>query len=361
MAFAPRPAEPSRAPEPGFEADVLADVAAAFAACPSHAETPCVPLDGIARELGLRGLWVKDERRRFGLPSFKAAGGAYAVLSIAAEARFGRADSEAVGRLLREARTGARLNTTFAAATAGNHGRAVAAAARLAGCDATIFVSPDVAPSLVAAIEAEGARVSVHAGSYDDAVAACRTRAAAEGWTVVSDTAWDGYESIPRRVMQGYGAIARELMAQAAPSHLFIQAGVGSLAGGMAAALPPSSPRLAVVEPQAAAPLFASARGGRLTESPRGERTVMGRLECYVASPLAWNILRRRADGFLTVTDEEAKAAVARLAAEGLATSPTGAAGLAGLIAAAGDRVAGRTLGLDHTSRVAIILTEPAE
>lgn len=346
-----------------FAPAATAEIAGLVALCPRHQATPLRRLDPLAGALGVGGLWAKDERGRFGLPSFKALGGGYAVMALAAgevSRRLGRRVE--VQDLVLEPAAGEGL--VFAAATAGNHGRAVAEAARLLGARAVIFVYDGVPAAQITAIAATGAEIVHVRGVYEDAIAACRSDSAARGWIVVSDTAWDGYVEIPTLVMQGYAVLAGELLADlpAAPTHLFLQAGVGGLAAAVGAhvalALGADAPRVIVVEPKAAAPLHASAAAGALTTVPAAARTNMGRLECYAASPLAWSILQGLAFAYMTVSDDQALDACARLADAGLDATPTAAAGAAGLLAAAEDPELRSALGLDAGSRVGVILTE---
>ncbi len=317
--------------------------------------TPLVSLPGLAAELSVAAIHLKDEGRRLGLGSFKALGGAYAVMRLAGEARAGGASSPMV----------------FACATDGNHGRSVAFGARRVGARAVIFVHGGVSDARAAAIAAYGAEIVRVAGTYDDSVAEAARVSAENGWTVVSDTAWPGYERIPGLVMQGYTTIAAETLAAlpAPPTHVFLQAGVGGLAaavaGHLAATLDAARPKVVVVEPDKAACLFASARAGTLTAIPAGEATVMAMLECYAPSLSAWRILERTADAFLTVSDTDAVAAMLRLGAPAagdaaIVAGESGGAGLAGLMVAAGDPDMRRSLGLDATSRVWLINSEGA-
>jgi diaminopropionate ammonia-lyase len=229
-----------------------------------------------------------------------------------------------------------------------------------------IFVYDGVPEDQIAAIARHGADIVHVAGVYEAAVAECRARAAKEGWTIVSDTSWPGYDDIPARVMQGYTAMAAEAFDQmpAAPTHVLLQAGVGGMAAAVAAhaemRFKAGRPRIVVVEPHTAACLMASARAGCLTDSPLGERTIMGRLECSVPSPIAWEILGGLAEAFVAVTDVTASRAVRWLAARGIETSPSGAAGVAGLLALLEHPSAVASLGLGRDSRVLAFVTEAA-
>lgn len=317
---------------------------AAIAAWDGYAATPLHDLAWAAGSAGVATVRMKDESGRFGLGSFKALGGAYAVQQAAAAAR---ARSEAA--------------PTVCCATEGNHGRSVAWGARRAGCSCVIFLHEGVSAAREAAIAAFGAEIRRVAGGYDDAVREAAAVAAREGWQVISDTSWAGYTTVPVEVMQGYRVLADEALAQwegPPPTHCFVPAGVGGLAAALSVHLrsrvtPP--PRLIVVEPEHAACLLASAEAGEMTELPGPLRTVMAGLACGVPSLLAWLELERAAAAFMAIPDEAALDAVAELAAAGLRIGAAGAAGLAALRLACADPAARATLGLDAASRVLLI------
>ena len=260
---------------------------------------------------------------------------------------------------------------TFACATDGNHGRSVAAGAKLTGGKAVIFVHQGVSAARVCYLRELGAQVISVAGTYDDSVAEAAQRSTSEGWTVVSDTAWPGYERIPGWVMQGYTMIAEEML-QALPqppTHLFLQAGVGGFAaaisGYMRQRFGAEAPKTIIVEPNRAACLFASHALGEASSVPPGPPTVMAMLECYAPSLIAWRILARTGDAFMTVSDEQAVTAMRALAAGArgdvaIVAGESGAAGLAGLCKVAADADLRKIVGLGETSRVLIVNTEGA-
>ncbi|MGP1609079.1 MAG: diaminopropionate ammonia-lyase, partial [Burkholderiales bacterium] len=236
---------------------------------------------------------------------------------------------------------------------------------------AVILVHAGVSAERVAAIANFGAQMIHVEGTYDDSLAEATNRAAANGWIVVSDTSWPGYERIPAMVMQGYTAMVREALQQLpeTPTHVFVQAGVGGIAaavaGHLAIALGANRPRFIVVDPSRAACLFESAKAGHAVKIAASEPTVMAMLECYQPSQIAWRILSRLADGFMIVEDADAVAAMNRLARP-VAGDPviiageSGAAGLAGLVLAATTADTRKLAGLDRASRVFVINTEGA-
>jgi diaminopropionate ammonia-lyase len=309
---------------------------------------------------------IKDEGSRFGLGSFKALGGAYAVANLLTAELARRdvapavtAEDLADGRY-RDA-TGA---ITVTCATDGNHGRSVAWGAERFHCRCVIFVHETVSQGRVDAIARFGARIVRVAGNYDDAVREADRQARAQNWFVVSDTSYPGYTEVPRDVMQGYRLMADEAADQwtgAPPTHVFIQAGVGGAAAAvsvqMRARFSPA-PLLIVVEPDDAACLLASARAGAPTVVHGDLETIMAGLACGEPSLLAWQELERAAFAFMSIPDEAAIACLRWLAAEGHTIGESGVAGLAGLLLAAGDPATREKLRLTHDSRVLLFGTE---
>jgi len=337
-----------------------------------HAPTPLHALPALAAELGVEAIRVKDEGFRLGLGSFKALGGSYAVVRIVLEEagrRLGRpvdiAELQAPG--IRAVASG----MTVACATDGNHGRSVAQGAQLVGAKAAIFVHSGVSEERVAAIARFGAQTIGVEGTYDDSVAEAARVAAAKGWIVVSDTSWPGYERIPGLVMQGYTAMVREALRQLPepPTHVFVQAGVGgvaaAVAGHLALVLGDRRPTFVVVDPARAACLVATAQAGHPVKIAQGEPTVMAMLECYEPSLIAWRVLSRVADAFMTVDEEDAVAAMNRLARPAgndpaIVAGESGGAGLAGFICAAADPEIRAALHLDGAARILVVNTEGA-
>ncbi|TPK74870.1 diaminopropionate ammonia-lyase [Mesorhizobium sp. B2-4-15] len=336
----------------------------------NHLTTPLHALPALAAELGLGALHVKDEGFRLGLGSFKALGGAYAVFRLVleeAEKRFGGPVD--VGDLDRPDVRAVAATMTVACATDGNHGRSVAQGAELAGAKAVIFVHSGVSQERISAIARYGAEMVRIDGNYDDSVRQAAKVAADKGWTVVSDTSWPGYERIPGLVMQGYTAIVREALRQLRepPTHVFVQAGVGGIAaavaGHLAIVLGDARPIFTVVEPARAGCVVAAAQAGRVVKVAHDRPTVMAMLECYEASQVAWRVLARTADAFMTVDEDDAIAVMRRLARPAgsdpaIVAGESGGVGLAGLMRAVAENK--MVLGLDGNSRVLVINTEGA-
>jgi diaminopropionate ammonia-lyase len=338
----------------------------------NHVETPLHALPALASELGIAALHVKDEGQRLGLGSFKALGGAYAVIRLVLEEagkRLGRdVDVAEIGDArVRQIASG----MIFVCATDGNHGRSVAQGAALVGARSVIFVHAGVSRERVEAIARLGAEIVQVEGGYDHAVREVARVGAERGWKIVSNTSWPGYERIPGLVMQGYTVIVREALRHLPepPTHVFLQAGVGGLAaaiaGHLAILLGLKRPKTVVVEPTRSACLYASAEAGRPATIPHQGQTVMTMLECAEPSLIAWRVLSRVGDAFMTVEEEDAVAVMNRLARPkgndaAIVAGESGGAGLAGLIRAAGDLGMRAALGLDAASRVLIINSEGA-
>ncbi|MEM7545790.1 MAG: pyridoxal-phosphate dependent enzyme [Pseudomonadota bacterium] len=322
---------------------------ALYALCPAAGGTPLIAAPALGDELGLGGLYIKDERGRMGLGSFKALGAAHAIAKRAA------ATAARTGGPVETALTG----ETFICASAGNHGLSLAAAARIFGAQAVIHIAETVPDGFARRLSAKGALVEKAGKDYEAAMALAKSSAAERGWHLLSDSTWEGYVDPARDVMEGYLIMGDEAAAQMPrpPTHIFLQAGVGGLAAACAAAARRAwgdAPRIIVVEPDAAPALLAAVEAGRFVTAP-GPVSNMGRLDCKEASHLALKYLATEADAFMTVSDEAASAAADRLATLGLASTPSGVAGFAGLLAARG------TLGLDAEAHVLLYLSEGAE
>ena len=342
---------------------------AAITGFEGYRPTPLHRLDGLAGTLGIETLWLKDESGRFGLGSFKALGGAYAVVHLLRERLGSNVSIEdvAAGRAATRAK-----DMTVCCATDGNHGLAVAWGARRAGAKCTVFLPGPVSEGRERAIAAHGADIVRIAGSYDEAVEACADEAQARGWLLVSDTSHAGGDEAPSRVMHGYAMLVdeiRDALSGAVPTHLFVQAGVGGLAAAVIGAfrqdLKSDSPKGVVVEPTTADCLYQSAVNGKPSPASGDLDTVMACLAAAEVSPLAWQVLAQGAFAFMALDDDGATDAM-RFAAAPIGGDPplvlgeSGAASLGGLMAVAGDAEAREALGLSEASRVLVIGSEGA-
>ena len=339
---------------------------------PGYAETPLRHLPGLAARLGVAALHYKDEGGRFGLKSFKALGGAYAVFRLLKETTEARNGGQPVDsrQMLAGAYRGVAQTVTVTCATDGNHGRSVAWGARLFGCRCVIYVHESVSEGRCAAIAQYGAEVIRVHGNYDDSVRHTEGQARKNGWTVVSDTTYEGYREIPIDVMHGYGVMSREIVRQFVdepPTHVFVQAGVGALAASVCAAFwlawEARRPQLVIVEPMRADCHFQSGLAGRPIAVGGSLDTVMAGLACGEVSPLAWEIVDAGAGAYVAVDDRFALDAMRTLASPAagdpsIVAGETGASGLAALLAVEGQVDFRRALGLDARSRALLIGSE---
>jgi diaminopropionate ammonia-lyase len=331
---------------------------------PGYAVTPLVEPPRLAGRLGVARVLVKNESHRLELPSYKILGASWAIYREVLDV-FGIEpgdwhDARDLARVLRPA---GRL--TLVAATDGNHGRAVAHVAALLGWASHIYVPVGTVAARIEGIASEGATVTVVDGSYDDAVARS-AQDAGPRTLVISDTAWPGYDRVPRRVVEGYSTIfwevEEQLAGSARPAVVAVQMGVGSLAA--AAVLhyrtgDRARPRLVGVEPVDAACVLASARAGEVTEVPGPHRSIMAGLNCGLPSPLALPLLDAGVDDFVATSDDDARRAMRELATAGVEAGESGAAGLAGLFAVC-ERGIGPELGLTADATVLLLCTEGA-
>ncbi len=277
---------------------------------PGYKPTPLVRLERLARTWGFADIFVKDESPRFGLKAFKVLGGSYAVARLVCR-KLGRYLSEVPYAQLVSDEVRERIGQiTLTAATDGNHGRGVAWAAERLGQKSVIFMPKGSVPARVAAIRSHGAAVEVTDMNYDEAVRLSCRMAEDNGWYVVQDTAWEGYEDVPLWVMQGYLTMCAEAVDQlraedAYPTHIFVQAGVGSLAGAVVAYLaqvyPDPRPRFIIMEPNNAACILASAAAGDgRPHAVTGDlSTIMAGLACGEPNPISWEILRDIPSGYV--------------------------------------------------------------
>jgi diaminopropionate ammonia-lyase len=351
------------------------DALAFYRSLPDYAPTPLVSLDRLAAHLGLGRIWVKDEGRRFGLKAFKAMGAAYGLCRALAA----RLEIEATPLTL-AALTDPSLKPRLAeiaciTATDGNHGRAVAWAAQRLGCRAVVYMPRGTVPARIDNVRMFGAAVQVIDGTYDQAVALAAEAAAKHDWLLIQDTPWDGYVAIPAWIMDGYRILVRECLdalGEDTPTHVVLQAGVGSFAAAIQAELMARlgnrRPHATVVEPARAACFYRSALAGDGQPHPvEGDlETIMAGLACGVPSPLAWNILWPSVDLFVACPDRVARRGM-RVLGNPLENDPpvisgeSGAVGL-GLVyeAMSEPQLADlrQAMGLDGSSRTLIFSTE---
>lgn len=337
--------------------------------CPAHRVTPLHALPGLAGRLGVGEIRVKDESQRFGFGAFKALGGVIAVYNVLSGAVGDAYHSQTTfAALMRNEHPEVTARYVFTTASSGNHGRSVAAGAKLFGNRCVIFLPKFTSAEKEAAIRARGAEVIRVDGDYDTAVAECRRQAEANGWTIISDTSWEGYDQVPRSVMRGYTVLVEEIIQQwrPGPTHVFVQAGVGGLAAavfGYLWARYEPRPVFIVVEPASADCWFQSNLAGKPALASGNADTVMGGLACREISPVTWPVIGLGADWFMTIEEDQvvpARRLFARpMAGDPAITSgPSGCAGLAGLTRICTEATAFSALGLDKNARVLLINSE---
>lgn len=335
---------------------------AEITAWPGYAPTPlhAIPAESVA------SLHYKDESARFGLRSFKALGGAYAVARLLGQelARRGTANNANGAALESGQYAHATEQITVTCATDGNHGRSVAWGAKRFGARCVIFVHENVSQGRRDAIAAFGAEVREVPGNYDDSVRAAQRAADENGWFVISDTSYPGYTEPPRDVMQGYRLMAEEALSQmpAPPTHVFVPGGVGGVAAAVSVQLRHQAPgaRLVVAEPEEAACLLESAAAGEMRAVTGALDTIMAGLACGEPSLLAWQELERAAFAFMAVPDSAVAPAMRALHARGIEAGESAVAGLIAFESAMADVSARAVLGLGPGSRVLVFGTEGA-
>lgn len=347
---------------------------------PGYAPTPLVSLRHFASACGVRDIWVKDESQRFDLNAFKVLGGSYAVSQLLAE-RLGLDAEQVTFQDLTSPDVRRRLSgLTLATTTDGNHGRGVAWTASKLGLHAVVNMPRGTAPERLENIRELGADATITDMCYDDAVRYTAEQAQANGWILVQDTSWPGYEQVPRLIMQGYTTLGSEICEQlealgdAVPTHLFLQAGVGSMAGAVAgyfaSRFGARRPRIVVVEPNGANCLHrtAAADDGALHGCGGELNSIMAGLCCGEVCGVAWEVLAEFADDFVSMPDEVAaqgmRALGAPLPGDTRVVSGESGASTFGLVAEALRREDGapvrEALGLDGSSRILCISTEGA-
>ena len=339
---------------------------------PGYARTALHALPALAKKLGIAELYYKDESTRFGLKSFKALGGAYAVFRLIQKAVAAQHNGHLPSpqEILSGKYADIISKMTVTCATDGNHGRSVAWGAQLFGCRCVIYIHATVSEGRRAAIAFYGAEVIRVQGNYDDSVHHAAKQAAENGWTVVSDTTYEGYRDIPIDVMHGYGVMSREMIEQlhsTPPTHVLVQAGVGALAASVCAAFWQSwgdqRPAFIIIEPEHADCFFQSGQVGHPVVVTGDLDTVMAGLACGEVSPVAWDILKNGINCYATIADKYALEGM-RVFATPLNDDPkivsgeTGSTGLGLLLAAQGNTALWSSLGLGPDSRVLLIGSE---
>lgn len=346
---------------------------------PQYAETPLVSLEQLAKENGLGGIYIKDESYRFGLNAFKVLGGSFAMARFIAKTTEKDISELGYDRLVSPETRKDLGEFTFFTATDGNHGRGVAWAANQIGQKSVVYMPKGSSDMRLQNILKEGARASIEEMNYDEAVRkAAAESAVTPNSVVIQDTAWEGYEEIPGWIMQGYGTMALEALAQLRasgierPTHVIVQAGVGSLAGSVqgffANMFPENCPTTIIVEASAADCLYRSAvKGDGSTVDVGGDLdTIMAGLACGEANIISWKILKNKSSYFVSLPDWAAAYGMRTLSAPvngdpRVVSGESGAAGMGFLMALLKKEEYAdwrKDVGLDKNSQVLLFSTE---
>ena len=278
---------------------------------PGYAPTPLVNLDSLAQHLGLASFHVKDESKRFTLNAFKCLGGSWCIANYIAE-RLGIPENELTfERLTRPDVKAALGDLRFVTATDGNHGRGIAWTASILGFKSVIFMPKGTVPERLANIQALGAEASITDMNFDDTVIHAKAYAEAHNWVPVQDTFFEGHERIPLQIMQGYMTMALEAAESLSqpPTHIFLQSGVGSMAGAVtgffADYYSANKPIITIIEPTNAACMFktAEAHDGEIHSVTGSLSTIMAGLACGVPCSIAWELLEAHAENYISMPD----------------------------------------------------------
>ena len=324
---------------------------------PDYKQTELIKLNKVAEWCGIKSVLYKDESTRFGLGSFKALGGAYAVATLAKEYQKEGKDS---------------ANLTVATATDGNHGRSVSWGAKLAGCKSKIFIHANVSQERERAMSLLGADVVRINGNYEASLAACKEAAELNNWPIVSDTSWKGYRETPMQIMAGYSVMSKEIIEQmgsSRPTHTILPIGVGGLAAGIVAPMwedmNANLGKMISVESHFSQCFLNSISNGKPTLVDIKEETLMAGLSCGEVSEIAWEILKPTLSHCMSIADEGI-AKIMQLFANGdfgetsIEAGECSASGLAALLIAKNNPSIWRQLELNKDSTVLLIGTEGA-
>lgn len=363
----------------GFEDREMKEVYEFHKSLPGYKATPLVELDDLAKYYGVQKLWLKDESKRFGLNAFKVLGGSYAIGKYLSQ-KLGKDMSELPFNVLISDEVKKQLgDVTFVTATDGNHGRGVAWVANKLRQKSVVYMPKGSAQMRFDAIAREGADVSITDLNYDDAVRLANKGAQEHGWIMVQDTAWDGYEEIPLWIMQGYSTIINEIVEQLEaakeekPTHVFLQAGVGSFAGAVQGYLShlygDNRPITIICEPHGANCIYKSmaANDGKPHNVTGDLTTIMAGLACGEPNTISWKILRDNSDFSVSCDDSIAARGMRVLSSplgndQRVISGESGAVGL-GLFTVLSEKKEEyaelmKALKIDENSRILCISTE---
>ena len=310
----------------------------------SYKPTPLLLLNKLSKELNLNKIYYKDESKRFDLKSFKALGGAYAVEKV----------------------TKGNKDITVSTATAGNHGRSVAWGARKLGLKCKIFISEYVSDARSKAMEDLGAVVVKVKGNYEKSLIECIKQSTDNNWQIVQDVSWKNYMLVPALTMAGYSVMMKEIVDQLNNeeiTHIFLQAGVGGMAGAMvagAARYLKNIPRMIVVEPDSAACVMESIKTGKIEKINIVRESLMGGMSCGEPSPVPWEILKKSVNNCISLPDDDIGKAMnlfanASFGDDKIIAGENSAPGVISLIASCNDENIKNKINLNPSSNVLLI------
>ena len=280
-----------------LNSDLLEDAYKTISKWQKYKPTPLESLNKLSKELELKNIFYKDESKRFGLKSFKALGGAYAVEKI----------------------TKGRKKITVSTATAGNHGKSVAWGAKNLGLNCKIFISENVSETRAEEMRNLNAEVIRVKGNYEDSLNFCKEESKKNNWEIIQDVAWPDYELVPKLTMAGYSTIIKEISVQTDEyiTHIFLQAGVGGMAAGLVAGVAnyfKKVPKIIIVEPENANCVMQSIENNTPTSVDIKKESIMGGMSCGEVSLVPWQILKNSVNNCVSVSDKFVSQTVAMLA-----------------------------------------------
>ena len=309
----------------------------------NYKSTPLLELNKLSKKLNLKNIFYKDESHRFHLKSFKALGGAYAVEKI----------------------TKGNKKITVATATAGNHGRSVSWGAQRLGLNCKIFISEYVSDSRANVMRDLGADVIRVKGNYDASLKECIKQSQINGWEIIQDVAWQGYEEVPKLTMAGYSVMIKEISNQTNQyiTHVFLQAGVGGMASGAIAGIAKyfkRIPKIIIVEPENADCVLQSLKEGKMQKVDIKKESILGGMSCGEVSLVPWQILKYAVNNCISISDENIAETIAmlqkkQLGEETIIGGECATPGIIGLIAACEDENIKNKLDLNENSNVLLM------
>ena len=310
---------------------------------PSYKATPLISLNKLSKELNLNNIFYKDESKRFGLKSFKALGGAYAVEKV----------------------SNGKKNITISTATAGNHGRSVAWGSQRLGLKCKIFISEFVSEYRANEMKKLGADVIRVKGNYEASLNECLDQSRKNGWQIVQDVAWKDYELVPKLTMAGYSVMIKEISSQTDQyiTHVFLQAGVGGMAAGSVAGIAnyfKRIPKIIIVEPESADCVLQSIENGSIKKIDIKKESIMGGMSCGEVSLVPWKILKNSVDLCISIGDDQIAKTIAMLAnskfaEEKIVGGECSAPGVISLIASCNNNDVKKKLDIDMNSNILLI------